>query len=79
MVELDLLAGRRPIARRANLLLLDKPTNHVSLDVPSSSKRLRPTFLAPSRDRRAVEDFENQIYELRGGKRVRHVEAPSPD
>lgn len=59
------------IAQRANLLLLDEPTNHISLDVLEEFEQALLEFpgpiLAVSHDRRFIEHFAREIWELRDG------------
>ncbi len=61
----------RLIASRANLLILDEPTNYVSLDVLESFETALRDFpgpiIAASHDRRFIEQFNGEIWELRDG------------
>jgi len=61
----------RLIASRANLLILDEPTNFVSLDVLESFETALRDFpgpiIAASHDRRFIEQFGGEIWELRDG------------
>ena len=61
----------RLIALRANVLLLDEPTNHVSLDVLEQFEDALLAFPGPviavSHDRRFIDKFANEIWELRQG------------
>jgi macrolide transport system ATP-binding/permease protein len=67
----------RLIARRANLLLLDEPTNHISLDVLEEFEAALLHFPGPviavSHDRRFLQKFPNEIWELQEGKLTRHL------
>jgi macrolide transport system ATP-binding/permease protein len=66
----------RLIARRANLLLLDEPTNHIGLDVLEEFEQALQRFPGPivaiSHDRRFIERFAQEIWEMQGGQLVRH-------
>jgi macrolide transport system ATP-binding/permease protein len=59
------------IAARANLLLLDEPTNHISLDVLEEFEQALLDFpgpiLAVSHDRRFIERFAREIWEVQDG------------
>ena len=61
----------RLLARRANLLLLDEPTNHISLDVLEEFERALLAFPGPivavSHDRRFIERFAKEIWEVDEG------------
>jgi macrolide transport system ATP-binding/permease protein len=61
----------RLIARRANLLLLDEPTNHISLDVLEEFEQALGRFSGPivaiSHDRRFIERFAGEIWEMEAG------------
>jgi macrolide transport system ATP-binding/permease protein len=67
----------RLIVQRANLMLLDEPTNHVSFDVLEQFERALMAFqgatIAVSHDRRFIERFASEVWELRNGKLVQHV------
>ena len=60
------------MAQQANLLLLDEPTNHISLDVVEEFEQALLDFAGPvvaiSHDRRFIERFANEIWELRAGR-----------
>ncbi len=62
----------RLIALHPNLLLLDEPTNHVSLDTLEQFEAALLVFpgpiLAVSHDRRFIERFAKEVWELRNGK-----------
>jgi macrolide transport system ATP-binding/permease protein len=62
----------RLIAQRANLLLLDEPTNHISLDVWEEFERALLRFPGPivaiSHDRRFIERFASEIWEMEAGR-----------
>jgi macrolide transport system ATP-binding/permease protein len=66
----------RLIARRANLLLLDEPTNHISLDVleefEAALQRFPGPIVAISHDRRFIERFAQEIWEMKDGQLVRY-------
>ncbi len=59
------------IAHKANLLLLDEPTNHISLDVLEEFEQALMNFAGPvvaiSHDRRFIQRFANEIWEMRDG------------
>lgn len=65
----------RLIAQRANLLLLDEPTNHISFDVLEEFEQALLEFpgpvLAVSHDRRFIQRFAEEVWELREGMLVR--------
>ncbi|MEM7130537.1 MAG: ABC-F family ATP-binding cassette domain-containing protein [Chloroflexota bacterium] len=65
------------IAQQANLLLLDEPTNHISLDVLEEFEKALLDFAGPvvaiSHDRRFIERFANEIWEMRDGQLVRFM------
>ncbi len=65
------------IAQQANLLLLDEPTNHISLDVVEEFERALLDFPGPvvaiSHDRRFIERFANEIWEMRDGQLTRFM------
>lgn len=65
----------RLMAQQANLLLLDEPTNHVSLDVLEEFEQALLNFAGPvvaiSHDRRFVERFAREIWEMRDGRLMR--------
>jgi macrolide transport system ATP-binding/permease protein len=65
------------LAQRANLLLLDEPTNHISLDVLEEFERALGEFRGPivavSHDRRFIERFAQEIWEMRGGRLRRYL------
>lgn len=62
----------RLIARQANLLLLDEPTNHISLDVleefEAALLRFPGPIVAISHDRRFIERFASEIWEMQEGQ-----------
>ncbi|MEZ4619761.1 MAG: ABC-F type ribosomal protection protein [Caldilineaceae bacterium] len=65
------------IAQQANLLLLDEPTNHISLDVVEEFEKALLDFPGPvvaiSHDRRFIERFANEIWEMRDGQLTRFM------
>jgi macrolide transport system ATP-binding/permease protein len=71
----------RLIASQANLLLLDEPTNDISFDVleafESALRDFPGAVLAVSHDRRFIERFEGEVWEIREG-RVLITPPPSP-
>jgi macrolide transport system ATP-binding/permease protein len=64
----------RLIASRANLLILDEPTNHVSFDVLEELEAALRGFPGPiiavSHDRRFMQGFGGAVWELRDGRLV---------
>jgi macrolide transport system ATP-binding/permease protein len=62
---------------RANLLLLDEPTNHISLDVLEEFEQALSNFAGPviavSHDRRFIQRFAHEIWELSDGKLKRYL------
>jgi macrolide transport system ATP-binding/permease protein len=71
------LAVARLIAQKANLLLLDEPTNYVSFDVLEAFEAALADFPGPvvavSHDRRFLERFGGELWELVEGRLVRHT------
>jgi macrolide transport system ATP-binding/permease protein len=67
----------RLIAQRANLLLLDEPTNHISLDVleefEAALLRFPGPIIAISHDRRFIERFADQVWEMNNGRLQRKL------
>lgn len=65
------------MAQKANLLLLDEPTNHISLDVLEEFEQALLAFAGPvvaiSHDRRFIERFANEIWEMRDGRLTRFL------
>lgn len=65
------------IAQQANLLLLDEPTNHISLDVVEEFEQALLDFAGPvvaiSHDRRFIERFANEIWEMNDGRLTRFM------
>jgi macrolide transport system ATP-binding/permease protein len=65
------------MAQQANLLLLDEPTNHISLDVVEEFEGALLNFAGPvvaiSHDRRFIERFANEIWEMRDGRLTRFM------
>jgi len=61
----------RLLALQANVLLLDEPTNHISLDVLEVFEQALAAFAGPivavSHDRRFIERFGEEIWEVRDG------------
>ena len=62
----------RLMAQKANLLLLDEPTNHISLEVleelEQALQEFRGPVIAVSHDRRFIEHFRGEIWELNQGQ-----------
>lgn len=71
----------RLIAAQANMLLLDEPTNHLSLDVLEKFEHALSLFpgpiLAVSHDRWFIERFNGQVWELRHGQLIQHLDNPT--
>ncbi|MGE3268239.1 MAG: ribosomal protection-like ABC-F family protein [Chloroflexota bacterium] len=69
------------MAQRANVLLLDEPTNHLSLDLLEAFERALADFkgpvLAVSHDRWLIERFDGQVWELRDGRLIQHLDEPA--
>jgi macrolide transport system ATP-binding/permease protein len=67
----------RLIFGRANLLLLDEPTNDLSFDVLEALETALHDFpgpvIAASHDRRFMQHFGGEIWELREGQLVKHL------
>lgn len=67
----------RLMAERANLLLLDEPTNYVSFDVLEAFEAALRHFPGPvvaaSHDRRFLEHFGGEVWELRDGNLINHM------
>ncbi len=65
------------LAQHANLLLLDEPTNHISLDVLEEFERALGEFRGPivavSHDRRFIQRFAQEIWEIRAGRLRRYL------
>jgi macrolide transport system ATP-binding/permease protein len=65
------------MAARANVLLLDEPTNHISLDVLEEFEAalldFRGAIVAISHDRRFIERFADQVWEMQAGRLVRYL------
>ena len=61
----------RLIAEHADLLLLDEPTDHISLDVLEEFEQALHKFPGPvvaiSHDRRFIERFANEIWQMHDG------------
>lgn len=66
----------RMIATEPNVLILDEPTNHISLDVLESFESAIAEFqgpvLAVSHDRRFIQQFGGEVWELKNGLLVNH-------
>ena len=66
------------MAAHANVLLLDEPTNHISLDVleefESALLDFRGAIVAVSHDRRFIERFADQVWEVRAGQLMRWLD-----
>ena len=67
----------RLIAGRANFLVLDEPTNDVSFDVLEALETALHNFpgpvIAASHDRRFIQHFNGEVWELRDGELVQHL------
>ncbi|MBC7870841.1 MAG: ABC-F family ATP-binding cassette domain-containing protein, partial [Chitinophagaceae bacterium] len=67
----------RLIASRANLLMLDEPTNDVSFDVLEAMEAALRDFpgpvMAASHDRRFMEHFGGELWEVRNGDLIQHL------
>ncbi|HLV35725.1 MAG TPA: ABC-F type ribosomal protection protein [Spirillospora sp.] len=67
----------RLIAQGANLLVLDEPTNYVSFDVleelESALREFPGPVIAASHDRRFMQQFGGDIWEVRGGQIIVHA------
>jgi macrolide transport system ATP-binding/permease protein len=67
----------RLIAGRANLLILDEPTNYVSFDVLEGLETALRDFpgpvIAASHDRRFMQQFSGEVWALRDGSIQRHL------
>ncbi|MFN8376409.1 MAG: ABC-F type ribosomal protection protein [Anaerolineae bacterium] len=67
----------RLIAGGANLLILDEPTNFVSFDILESLEEALKAFpgpvLAASHDRRFMQQFGGEVWELRDGALIPHL------
>ena len=66
----------RLMATGANLLLLDEPTNHISFDVLEEFEQALIDFqgpvLAVSHDRRFIQRFADEVWEVRHGHLIRY-------
>lgn len=87
--DLDKLAGElsigqqrkvqiaRLIVGKANMLVLDEPTNHVSFDVLESLETALKSFPGPilvaTHDRRFLEAFDGEVWEVRDGQLIQHL------
>jgi macrolide transport system ATP-binding/permease protein len=64
----------RLMVRGANLLILDEPTNAISFDVLEEFEQALRDFpgaiIAASHDRRFIENFHGDVWELSGGKLI---------
>ena len=69
----------RLIAGGANLLMLDEPTNYVSFDVLEGLEEALRHFpgpvIAASHDRRFIQQFQGEVWQMRDGAIVQHSEA----
>jgi macrolide transport system ATP-binding/permease protein len=67
----------RLIFSRANLLLLDEPTNDLSFDVLEALEEALQEFpgpvIAATHDRRFMQRFDGEIWELQEGHLVKHL------
>jgi macrolide transport system ATP-binding/permease protein len=65
----------RLIAGKANLLVLDEPTNYVSFDVLEGLEEALRDFpgpvIAASHDRRFIEQFQGEVWEMRDGEVIK--------
>jgi macrolide transport system ATP-binding/permease protein len=70
----------RLIASRANLLVLDEPTNHVSFEVleglEDAIRQFPGPVIAASHDRRFIQRFGGEVWEVAEGQLVRSVMTP---
>ncbi len=68
----------RLMAGQANMLILDEPTNYISLDVLEEFEQALQSFsgpiLAASHDRRFMQQLGGQIWELRDGALIKYLE-----
>ncbi len=66
----------RMVAAEPNVLVLDEPTNHISLDVLESFESAIAEFSGPviavSHDRRFIRQFGKEVWELDEGKLIIH-------
>ncbi|MBZ0276974.1 MAG: ATP-binding cassette domain-containing protein, partial [Anaerolineae bacterium] len=73
----------RLIAEGANLLVLDEPTNYVSFDVleelETALKDFPGPIIAASHDRRFIQQFEGDVWELRDAQLVQHLHGLEDD
>jgi macrolide transport system ATP-binding/permease protein len=80
----DLSSGQRRklqiarlIAQRANLLILDEPTNYVSFDVLEALEDALRDFPGPvitaSHDRRFMQRFASEVWQVQGGQLIKHL------
>jgi macrolide transport system ATP-binding/permease protein len=69
----------RLIAARANLLILDEPTNSISFDVLEAFETALRGFpgpiIAASHDRRFIENFGGEVWEMRDGALLKNTTA----
>lgn len=67
----------RMIAQGANLLILDEPTNYISLDVLEELEAALESFSGPiiaaSHDRRFMAQFGHELWELNDGRLINHA------
>jgi macrolide transport system ATP-binding/permease protein len=67
----------RLIAGRANFLVLDEPTNDVSFDVLEALESALQNFpgpvIAASHDRRFIQHFDGEVWELRDSELIQHL------
>jgi macrolide transport system ATP-binding/permease protein len=67
----------RLIFGRANLLLLDEPTNDLSFDVLEALESALHEFpwpvIAASHDRRFIQQFGGEVFEVRDGQLIQHL------
>jgi macrolide transport system ATP-binding/permease protein len=72
--QLRKLQIARMIATEPNVLILDEPTNHISLDVLESFESAIAEFQGPvlsvSHDRRFIRQFDGEVWELKNGKLI---------
>ena len=66
----------RLIASDANVIVIDEPTNHLSLDVVEEFERALRAYPGPviavSHERRFIERSRGRVWELREGKLIEH-------
>lgn len=67
---------------KANVLILDEPTNHISFEVLESLETALQTFngavLVATHDRRFLERFDGEIWRLHAGQLLKSQPTPTP-